>query len=140
MYSYFPSQNQTYREEEEHLQTQRNIPIPIIVILLEHIRHALQADAGLHKEVETHVVVAATIVRAVQELDELRRKTVPECDEGVCEFVIRDAARAVDVKAVEEVAPRGEEAPEAAVLEGEMRLAGNFFAFKGNRWVMVGVG
>jgi hypothetical protein len=97
-----------------YLQAQRDVPIAVVVVLLEHIRHALQADARLHEQVEAHVVVAAAVVGGVQQLDELRGEAVAEGDEGGGEFRVRDAARAVGVEAVEEVAPGGEEAPETA--------------------------
>ena len=96
------------------LQAQRNVAVAVVVVLLKHIRHALQTDARLHEQVEAHVVVAAAVVGAVQQLHELRGEAVPEGDEGVCEFAVRDAAGAVGVEAVEEVAPGGKEAPEAA--------------------------
>lgn len=34
------------------LQTQSNVPISIRIILLEHIRHPLQTDACLHKQIK----------------------------------------------------------------------------------------
>lgn len=95
-------------------QAQRNVPVAVVVVLFKHVRHALQADARLHKQVEAHVVVAPAVVRAVQQLDECGGEAVPEGDEGVGELAVGDGAGAVGVEAVEEVAPRGEEAPEAA--------------------------
>lgn len=36
-----------------HSQAQCYVSIPILVVPLEHVRHAFQANAALHKEVET---------------------------------------------------------------------------------------
>ena len=38
--------------KKDDSQAQRNVPIPIRIVPLEHIRHSLQADARLHEEVE----------------------------------------------------------------------------------------
>ena len=100
--------------EKNHSQAQRNIPIPITIILLKHIRHPLQTDARLHEQIETHVVIPPTIVRRVEELHELIAKAVPKGNQGVGEFLAGNAARAVAIEAVEEVAPGGEEAPQTA--------------------------
>jgi hypothetical protein len=37
-------------------KTQENVPIPIIVVLLEHVCHALQADTTLHEQIEGYRV------------------------------------------------------------------------------------
>lgn len=97
------------------LETQCDIPIAIIIVLLKHIRHALQHDAALHEEIETHPVVALFLVGAVEQGDEGGGEAVAKGDEGVGVFFVGDVARAVFVEAVEEGAPGGEEAPEAAV-------------------------
>jgi hypothetical protein len=89
-----------------NLQAQRDVPVAVVVVLLEDVGHALEADAGLY--------VATPVIGGVQQLDELRREAVAKGDEGVGELVVRDAARVVGVEAVEEVAPGREEAPEAA--------------------------
>lgn len=101
---------------QEVLKTQRNISIPIIVIPLKHVRHALQRDARLDEEVKAHDALAALVVGAEEQLDELRAEAVAEGDEGVGELGQGDVAAAVDVEAVKEGAPRGEEGPEAAEL------------------------
>lgn len=69
-------------------QTQRDIPIPVIIILLEHIRHPLQRDTRLHEKIETYGVSPLPVVRAVQQLHKLWRQAVSKRDEGVGEFVI----------------------------------------------------
>lgn len=49
-----------------HLQAQRNIPVAILIVLFKHVRHALQADARLHKEIETQGVAPAAVVGLVK--------------------------------------------------------------------------
>jgi hypothetical protein len=97
----------TWTRVQRDSQAQGNVSIPVIVVLLKHVRHALQADAGLHKQVEAHVVVAAPVVRAVQQAHELRREAVPESDKGFAKLVVGYAAGVVGVEAVEESAPGG---------------------------------
>jgi low affinity Fe/Cu permease len=93
------------------LQTQRNIAIPILVVLLENIRHALQTNARLDEQIETQRIPAAAVVCLIQQRDEALRETVAECDESFVELGERYAAAMIGVEAVEKVAPRGEEAP-----------------------------
>lgn len=47
-----------------NLQTQGNVAITIVVVLLEHIRHALQTDASLDEQIEAEALGAAYIVAA----------------------------------------------------------------------------
>lgn len=101
---------------QEILKAQRNVPIAIIVILLEDVRHALQGDAALDEEIEAHDALLALVVGAEEQLDELGAEAVAEGDEGVAELGEGDVAAAVDVEAVEEGTPGGEERPEAAEL------------------------
>ena len=100
----------TKGEQNEHgkeltaqklLKAQRNIPISIRVILLKHIRHALERDAALDKQVEAHALVAALVVDAVHHPDERRGQVVPKRHERLAVFVVRDVARAVLVEAPE---------------------------------------
>jgi hypothetical protein len=94
-----------------NLQAQRNISVPILVILLKHVRHPLQADARLHEQIETQRVAPAPVVRLVQQRDEALREPVPKRDERFVELGVGYRAAVVGVEAVEETAPRGEEAP-----------------------------
>lgn len=105
---------QNFRQEV--LKTQRNVPIAIIIILLEHIRHALQADASLHKEIEAHDAVAALVVRAKEKLDKARAEPVAKRHQCVVELVQADVARLVHVEAIEQRPPGGQEGPEPAKL------------------------
>jgi len=101
---------------QEILKRQGDKAIAIIVVLLKHVRHALQADAALHEQVEADGALAALVVGAKQCVDELRAQPVPERNQRVRVLVDADIAAAVGVEAVEERAPRREEAPEAAEL------------------------
>jgi hypothetical protein len=97
------------------LKTQRDISVSIIIVLFEHIRHPLQDDATLHKEIETHLPFATLVVRRVEQVDERGGKSVAEGNEGFGVFVERYVSALVLVESVEEGAPCGEEAPESAI-------------------------
>lgn len=97
--------------KEEYSQTQRNIPIPILIILLKHIRHPLQTNTSLHKQIKANRILASPIISAVKQGDELRTEAVAKGNQRFAEFFVRDVARTIDVEAVEELAPGGEEAP-----------------------------
>lgn len=86
---------------QEVLKAQRNVSIAVVVVLFEYVRHALERDAGLDKEVEAHDALVALVVGAEDELDKLRGEAVAEGDEGVCELGEGDVAGAVDIEAVE---------------------------------------
>lgn len=50
-------------------QAQRNVPIPVCVVLLEHIRHALETYASLHEEVERQHPLSLVLVPLPLDLD-----------------------------------------------------------------------
>ncbi|KAI6875713.1 EF-hand [Hortaea werneckii] len=114
------------KKKQSHLQAQRNIPIPIDIVLLKHIRHALKRNARLDEEIETEHALPDPLVpaptrlrlreRAEQQLHELRTKSVSEGYQGVFELAQTDTAAAVRVEAVEEGAPGGQEPPQSAEL------------------------
>lgn len=54
---------------EDNLQAQRDESITIVVILLEHVRHPLQADTSLYEEIEAKTVFFAGIVGLEQHAD-----------------------------------------------------------------------
>ena len=54
-----------------NLQAQCDVSVPILVVLLENIRHPLETDARLHEQIEAHGILATTVVRTVQQCDEL---------------------------------------------------------------------
>ena len=95
------------QEKSVDSQTQRNIPIPIRIILLKHIRHALQRNARLHEQVETQHPPSATIIRIKQQRDILLRQPIAERDQRVGELIVADGAGSVDVESVEELVPFG---------------------------------
>jgi hypothetical protein len=70
----------------------------------------------LHEQIEAHCVSPAAVVGLVEECDELLGEAVAEGDERFVELGVGYAAAVVGVEAVEEAAPGGEEAPEAAVM------------------------
>ena len=88
-----------------HLQAQRDIAVAILVILLEDVRHPLQANTRLHEQIEAQRVASVAVVRAVQECDERLRETVSEGDEGFVEFSVGYTAGMVLVETVEQAAP-----------------------------------
>lgn len=101
---------------QEVLEAQRDEPVPVVVVLLEYVRHALQRDAALDKQIEAHGALLALVVGAEKKLDEIRAEAVAERGEGIAELAERDIAASVDVEAVKEGAPRGEKRPQAAEL------------------------
>ena len=54
-----------------NLQAQCDVSVPILVVLLENVRHPLETDARLHEQIEAHGILATTVVRTVQQCDEL---------------------------------------------------------------------
>ena len=103
--------NQNSLTSQKLLKTQRNIPIAILIIFLKHIRHPLQNNTALHKQIETHLPLPALVIRRIHQFDKGGGKPIAECDERVGVFEEGDAAAAVFVEAVEEGAPGGEEGP-----------------------------
>lgn len=98
------------------LEAEGDVPVAVVVVLLEHVRHALEGDAGLDEEVEAHNALVALVVGMEEQLDKLGAEAVAEGDEGVVELGEGDVAAAVGVEAVKQGAPRGQEGPEAAEL------------------------
>lgn len=92
-------------------QAQRDEAVAVLIVLLEHIRHPLQADARLHEQIEAQHPAPARVVGREEQAHVLGREAVAEGDEGVAELAEGDCAAAVDVEAVEQEAPLREEAP-----------------------------
>lgn len=99
------------REGKQDSQTQRDVPISILIILLKHIRHPLQTDARLHEQIKTQCILPAAIVRAIQQCDKLLAEPVAKRNERFVELGVRYASAMVLIEAVEESAPGGEETP-----------------------------
>lgn len=98
------------------LKAQRHKPISIIIIPLKRIRHPLERNTRLHKQIKAQAALPPLIKRAKQEPHKRLAKPVPERHQRGAELVETDVARAVGVEAVEQRAPGGEEGPEAAEL------------------------
>lgn len=96
---------------QEFLKAQRDVPIPIIIIPLEHIRHPLQDNTALHEEIEAHPALATLIVARVEQVDESLGEPVAKGHEGVGVFGEGDRTGSIFVEAVKEGAPGGEEGP-----------------------------
>lgn len=92
-------------------QAKSYIPISIIIVLLKYVRHPLQADARLYKQIKAHGLFVSSVIRLEQVLHKLRRQSVSECDERLGELAVGDIAGAIDIKFIKEVAPCGEKPP-----------------------------
>jgi hypothetical protein len=106
-----------------NLQAQCDVPIPIIVVSLEDIRHALQTNARLHKQVETESILPRPLiaarprilrVRIEQQLHKRGTQAVSKRHQRIRELEVRNTPAPVLVKAVEEAAPGCQEPPKAA--------------------------
>lgn len=108
---------------QEVLEAEGDVAVAVVVVLLEDVGHALEADAGLDEEVEAEDALVALVVGLEEQLDEALREAVAEGDEGVVELVEGDVAALVGVEAVEQGAPRGQEGPQPAELVEADRAA-----------------
>jgi hypothetical protein len=77
---------------QEFLEAQRDVAIPVIVVALENVRHAFQADASLGKQVEAHALPASTysasvIVRVIEHSCKWMTKPVAKCQQSLTEFL-----------------------------------------------------
>lgn len=102
------------------LKTQRNIPISIIIILFKNVRHPLQNDTTLHKQVEAHAVFSAFGIRSVQQIDKGGAESVAKGNQGIGVLVKGNVTAFVFVETVEEGAPGGEEGPETTMCVKEL--------------------
>lgn len=124
----------TSKRTTVHLQAQRNISIAILVILLKHIRHALQANARLDEQVEAEGVAAVAVIGAVQQRDKLLRQAVSKRNQRLVELRIRYAAAVILVEAIEQSAPRRQETPKAAgKVKKKQVVSWRYFSFGGER-------
>ena len=103
------------------LQAQSYVAVPVGVEPLENVRHALETDAGLDKEIEAEPLFTASAAHILcisveEQLYKLRAEPVAESDQGITELGKVDVATAVQIEAVEEPSPGGQEAPQAAEL------------------------
>jgi len=104
------------------VQTQSHITISISVVLLKDVSHPLETDASLDEKVEAQPPLPAAhatdiLGKSVEEqLDKLRAEPVSESYQGVAKLGVVDAAALVQIEAVEQTPPSGQEAPQAAEL------------------------
>lgn len=88
--------------------------------LLKNVRHPLQTNTTLHKQIKAQRPLSLEIIRIEQQPDIVVGQAVAECHEGGRELVEGDGAGVVDVEAVKELAPLVEEAPQPAeFVEGD---------------------
>lgn len=91
---------------QKFFEAQSYITISVIVISFKDIRHPLENNTALHKEIEAHVVSPTLIVRAEEEDDEGGGKSVAKSYKSFRIFGVGDISALVFVKAVKEGAPR----------------------------------
>lgn len=108
-------------------KTHGNIPIAIIIIPLEDIRHPLQTDTSLNKQIKAHAVTHRALRRrtylarlAFERLEEhghkRRAQPIPKGDQRFLKLLQTDPSAAVLVEPVEQLPPRGEVAPQRTEL------------------------
>jgi hypothetical protein len=116
---------QTSLQKRSNLQAQSDIPIPIVIIPLEHIRHPLQANASLHKQIKTQPVLPGTLIAPrprilrisiEQQLNKLRAQPVSKRHQRIRELEMRNTPAPVLVKAIEQPPPSRQESPKPAEL------------------------
>ena len=100
---------------QKFFKTQSNIPIPIIIVFLKNIRHPLQNDTTLHKQIKAHAILSAFVVSSEQQLDKGGAEPVAKRNKGIGVFVKGDVTAFVFVETVEEGAPSREEGPETTI-------------------------
>ena len=96
---------------QKFLKAQCDIPIPIIIISLENIRHSLQNYAALHEQVETHVPFSTLVISCVEQVYERRRQAVAKLNERFRVLIERYVPAVVFVESIKECPPGGEETP-----------------------------
>lgn len=87
------------------LKAQGDVAVSVVVVFLKYIRHALEGNTALNKQVKAHDTFVALVVGVEEKLDKLGAETVSESNKGVAEFGEGDVAAAVDVEAVEQSTP-----------------------------------
>ena len=105
------SHTQAKLTSQKLLKTQRNIPIPILIILFKDIRHPLQNDTTLHKQIKAHLALPAFVIRRIHQFHKRRRKPISKRNQRIGVFVKGNVTAAVFVESVKESAPGGEEGP-----------------------------
>lgn len=107
---------------QEFLKTQRYVPIPIIIIPLEHVRHPFQNNTALHKQVEAHAIIAALVISRIQQIHKSGGKPVAKCNQRFRILIEGYVAALVLVKAIEKCAPRSEETPKTTTNMSDLTI------------------
>lgn len=90
---------------QEVFKAESNEAIPVVIILLENVCHALQRNAALNEEIEAHDTFLALVVGAEEEFHKLGAESISECNKGVAELVKRNIAASVHVEPVKQSSP-----------------------------------
>ena len=96
------------------LKGERDEAVTIVVVFFKRIRHALERDARLHKQVETEVALGTLVVLAEQDLGEAVAKSIPERVQCLAELLKRDVAAVIAIKPVKQAAPLAQKRPQSA--------------------------
>ena len=91
---------------QELFEAQGYVTIPVVVVFFKDIRHSLENNTALHKEIEAHAVSPTLIVRAEEEGDEGGGEAVAKSYKSFSIFGMGDISALVFVKAVKEGPPR----------------------------------
>lgn len=73
---------------EELFEAQSDITISVLVILLEHVRHPLEANTCLHKQIKADGVITTPVVRAVQQPYKVVGEAIPKRYKGFAKLLI----------------------------------------------------
>lgn len=107
------SQPQNFRQKL--LKAQRDIAISIVIIALEYISHAPEADACLHEQVKAHAFPSShstsVVVRVIQHRREGLAQSIAKCQQGLAKFLQTDTPRMILVKPLKQLSPGSEESP-----------------------------
>lgn len=97
---------------QEVLEAESDKSVPVFVVLLKDVRHPLQRNTRLDKQIKTHDAFAAFVVRAKEQVNKLRTESVPKRNQRICKLAQRNVAAAIHVKPVKECAPRRKKRPQ----------------------------
>lgn len=98
------------------LKVDRNVPVAIVVVLFKRIRHALQRDTRLHKQIKSNDSSVLAVVVFEQKLNKPIRQAVLERHKRVLELVHGNVAAAVRVEPIENGAPAVQKLPQTNKL------------------------
>lgn len=87
-------------------KAQGYIAIPVIVISFKDIRHPLENNTALHKEIKAHVISPTLIIRAEEKSNEGGGEAVAKSYESFRIFGVGDISALVFIKTFKEGAPR----------------------------------